>query len=320
MTTYINDIRLFLVCSALACQSLGSAEFKRPPNRTPSEIRHSLGELKAQSSLNAKAALLETALDSDVPEDLRVLAASIFQGKMTNRTEAAVLLESSNTRIQEAGLAAMIGCKLDAQLWQRLTSVLASGTAIQMGLVADIANYDDAFSGEKKALDLIKGFERLEDAIGAGELRGVKWNMKIPAAELACTQLLNALIGIKDLEYVHLAGLTPSTSGMLRDCILVARGFRGDTNVRQELRRIVQKTTQPLIRSKAITAIRQSGTKDDIPALERVAQEDSIVIKNYIPHLASPEEGLNTRTFYPLREQAAEAIKHIMKGSNPAPK
>lgn len=253
------------------------------------------------------------ALAPGIRADLASYAASAYCAKLTNKANAAVLLESENEGIRDLALARMIGCEIDTSIWEKLKTVLASGTARQMGLVAAIAHHDPGgMSANEKASVLIKGFQRLEFAAGAKKrIVGGEWNMVLTESEIAWGRFARALMSLRGLETQVLMDLTPKDPGNLRDCVLIARRYRGDSTVNENMHRIVLQNPLVSIRSLGISTIAGSGRPEDIPALRRVAEGDPAVISNYSPHIPRSEEDMTPRVFYPLRTKATEGINRI---------
>ncbi len=295
-----------LLAPRLICQAASTSE-------TSEQARATILELKRQNSPTARAKLCEMAISSGTPKNLAVWAASAYCSTIMNKTDAARLLKSADEKIQDLALARMVGATLDEGTWRQLWPFLASGTARQMGLVASIAGEDcGSVPAKEKAEILLEEFRRLESArqvhrsvvLGQSQMRHAE-------GEVAYWDLSRCLMKMGQLDLETLATLTPEAPGHLRDCVLVARGSRGDANVKGELHRIVLQSSYALIRSLAIQAIGQLGAADGIPILERVAQEDPAVITNYFPHWVRSPDDLKPRTHYPLREKAAQVASRM---------
>lgn len=318
--TMQNTHNVLLCCSVAITLVWSNWAFSAQSVKTPAEIESALKALKLGASETTAEALLEIALAPGVRKDQAIHAASLYRSKITNQVEAARLLTAGNDEIREIGLSAMVGCQLDSHLWEELKVVLGSGTVRQKGLVAAIAHHDDRFSAQQKAATLISSFDELEAGRGAGTKIWYLWQTQSTACEIAYEQLTKCLMQMKGLEIADLISLTPSESGVFRDCLIVARAYRVNESAREELRHLALENEFMLIRNLAIAALARGRAAQDRETLERIAKEDPAVVKNYTPHLARSDADLNPRTFYPLREQASEAIQRITRSSDRGPR
>jgi len=134
--------------------------------------------------------------------------------------------------------------------------------------------------------------------------------------------VVDALGELRGLEEEFLRQQTVETEGLVRDCVLLARGRRGDAQAKDQLRRLAQEHPPAAFRWRASEAFFKLGTPEDLPWLRAVAKRDSFYIEKWVPGLVASEDDEIPRDYYPLRERAREVIRTIERqaGSSCLPK
>ncbi|MCJ7736731.1 MAG: HEAT repeat domain-containing protein, partial [Anaerolineae bacterium] len=91
-------------------------------------------------------------------------------------------------------------------------------------------------------------------------------------------------------------------SGEVREHILVALVYAGDREAVPHTRELVTQASSPAVRMDAARALGQAGDLEAIPQLAAALQDSYVV---------TGEDDLGAYTMYPVREQAAAALRAL---------
>jgi hypothetical protein len=261
----------------------------------------------------ARAALFRLATSKKVEPIWALGAAGAIANTMQDKLEALPLLKTDNTAILERVMPRMIGCALTPRSWAEIQPLLAFPSARVRGLVALIVKEDkgNVPPGEQ-AKSLVVGMEGLETLPGATKLLGYGFDgAQFAEYEIVYEHFFSALAALGRFDPSILRGLTPTHEGNSRDCLLLARAECNDAEVRSEVRRIVVQQPSAIFRRIALRLIERAGTPEDLPSLEKVAHDDPLLLRNYVPHLVRSAADMEPRNCYLLREQAQNVIELI---------
>jgi len=67
--------------------------------------------------------------------------------------------------------------------------------------------------------------------------------------------------------------LTPPTPGLVRECVIVALGIRGDATILPEYRRLMEQSIRPGVRLVAVEGFQKLAKPDDLELLDRTRTE-----------------------------------------------
>ena len=116
---------------------------------------------------------------------------------------------------------------------------------------------------------------------------------------------IDSLAKMKDVDE-SLAEATSGTTGITLTCVCLARAFRGDHSVKEDVIRILQNLDAGIMRVWAAYALRIVGSVDDKNVLVDIANRDPFQRKR-----GGCDSPKNEELFYPVREAARGTLKHL---------
>jgi len=307
-----------------AASALETVKNGRPSERHAAVRR--LGELRTPE---ARAILLEVALERRGDFGLRHWAAHCYVKAIQHPREARALLGAPDPRIATVGLLALRGEAIDRELLDDLKRCLHSANVhvrTCCGQVIETALANQSPEETVRAvLESIRKAQTVDRADEPMSFAHEYFSVRTEAGWVYET-LIRALSQSPSIELKTLQDLTPNEAGLQRDCLLVARAQRGDMTQREELRRIIRTSTNSGIRWAGLRAFTSHGTPDDIPFLEQVARTDPLGIdltearRQLAPEVLAmnvPDPAADV--YYPIRTHAEQLSRQIKSRADRAP-
>jgi len=261
--------------------------------------------LQEMRSPQARDILLDIALGKTeaTRRSMKMWAARAYIKVIDDRSEAKGLLASTDDGVQNIGLVAMAGQRLDTDLVTSLGQLIRSEhSAVRWGVARVMAaEPSNQFAREKVSLlmDAIRDLDRWPG--GQNTLPGYLYTN----AEVDCHEYVRALVKM-DGSLKPMQEYSSNLTETAKEAIAIARAAKGDIAVKGDVLSIVRGSKNRLLRVLAIGSVGEIGTPGDIPLLRQIAETDALVEER---QMGVGSEG--TRKFYPGRVAASRAIKQI---------
>jgi len=260
---------------------------------------------------NGRKVLLDIALGNThfKEHDVWGWAARAYVRSLEDKSQAAKLLVSDRSDVQNAALLAMKGVSLGPDLLHRLKDLLASPVNAVRWSAARVLGADpgDKFTREKVEM-IVGAIERVIQLPNAEQRyprsslthAEVEWHVYIQVLK----EMPSADAALKEA--------TAETKGVTRKCLLLARGQRGDRSALGGIRDIIQDPDAGMLRAWAALTLGHLGSEKDIPTLKRIAASDPLKRQ---PGGCPPPPG-HAPEMFPVRAAARRAIANIEKREN----
>jgi hypothetical protein len=234
-----------------------------------------------------------------------------------------MLLQSTNRHIQAIAVRGLLRgyrdepIPLDRQAWEVVKGLLSAQNLDTRSAAATVTGRDSGneVPAAEKAEALIaalSGIETLPEAQQPTAF-GVHTFLRGARYEFVCLSIITALGDVRGLEAEFLRQQTEATTGVARDCVLLARGWRGDTLAKEDLRRMAREHPSAAFRWEAVGTFFKLGTTEDLPWLQDVAARDPFYMEKWLPGtFASPEDEI-PRDYYSIRDRAQKVMEDIRR-------
>ena len=239
------------------------------------------------------------------------------------------LLQSTNHEIQTIAVRGLLDAHrdgaipLDRRAWEVVKGLLSAESLEVRKAAAMVAGRDSGTEvpAVEKAQALVRALEGIETLPEAQKQTayGVHTFLRGARYEFACLIVVNALSELRGLEEEFLRRQPADTEVLVRDCMLLALGRRGDEHAKEGLRRLVQQHPSAAFRWEALGAFFKLGTTEDLPWLQELAERDPFYIAKWLPGKIESRDGDIPRDYYSVRERAREVMKAIEKRAAGAP-
>jgi hypothetical protein len=297
------------------------------PALTASQRRPIMQALSRMKSAEAQRVLLEVACGS-LGSEAEFSGAVYYLAAINSESDARRLFASEDPKVWCVALRTLWKrqSSVDAELLADVGRMLGSEDLEVRQNCARLLSLDPSVElGREKALALIMSIEtvsrlpRSNEPAGHTHEYGRPWTV----AGLVYEDIIEALGGARCIDAALLKEATPESSGLARDCVLIARAQRQDATVRTELYRIMRESPVGKIRFAAVDAFCRPdyGRPEDLPELELVAAEDplstTLVDGQSIPLGREDwlQPGHPPPEAFPIRHHAREAIQRIRQQS-----
>ena len=124
----------------------------------------------------------------------------------------------------------------------------------------------------------------------------------LPADAFTRLHFTRALTELGPEAVPALSEAVDDASGETREHLLIALTYAGDRDVLPEARALVTQAADPVVRMDVARALGKAGDQDAVAQLEAALQD---------PYVVTAEDHLGTYTIYPVREQAAAALRAL---------
>lgn len=240
-----------------------------------------LGQLGIRRTDEARVLLLKAAYGAYGRAN-EERAARCFVNSLDDRSQARALLNMTNTTALGAVLAAMYGLPIDPSLLTEIQRLLGSPSLYVRGNCVGLIEKDPSgLHGPEKVRMMLDSLQSAMTLPTATQFEGIhgyavgEWT-RLGAFAFDITRTLSESKGI---EPAMLEQETPRRSGLVRECLIVARGWRGDRNVKAELRQVMDGGTLPEVRVLAVNSFETMAEPADRAVLERIASQDPFAVK-----------------------------------------
>ena len=264
--------------------------------------------LEKMGSPMARENLLNIALGKTQAKllSMKKWAAGAYIKVIDDRSEAKRLLASNESRVQNIGLTAMAGQKLEENTLKKLGELIDSQNRIVRWSTATVMAKEpsDKFAQEKIVL-LVNA---IQDSDQYPEDRSTHPTSIFTYAEVGRYNYTMALAGMKGALKPMRDSSDLAKTTEAKQAITIARAMQGDMTVKGDILRIStsRDSKNRLLRVLAIRSLEKIGTQGDIPLLRQIAEADPLVEERQMGF--GP---VRIRKFYPGREAASRAIKRI---------
>ncbi|MBM3883448.1 MAG: hypothetical protein FJ387_27700 [Verrucomicrobia bacterium] len=236
-------------------------------------------------------------------------ACTLYLRSLQDKSEGRRLFCAQSDDNVASALRVMIGLPIGRQFMDDLGVLMKSrGFFVRCNSVRAIQEDPRGDFAEEKVkllLESLSSAAALPDAHQPSRLMGwgdQGWS-QIGDFSLA---VAGALMSAKGIDLLLLTRLTPPDAGIDRDCMVIARRFRGDESVLAEYRHLMEHAELSGIRMTAISLLGERPQAEDREILERIAASD--------PHTFQPpprsRHGAKDVRF-PVREIADFALGRI---------
>jgi HEAT repeat protein len=154
-------------------------------------------------------------------------------------------------------------------------------------------------SVETRAGLLVEG---LEEELAAPAQDAPLKDSYLPASALLRLHFTRVLSELGPEAIPALRAQLDGASGAAREQLLVALAYAGDEDVLPQVRELVTQAADPVVRMDAARALGQAGDEDALPQLQAALAD---------PYVVTAQDDLGTYTIYPVREQAAGALRAL---------
>lgn len=237
-------------------------------------------------------------------------AAKNYVNIIQDKSNAAKLLDSTDSSVLDSALKALKGQPVEADLLEKLKKLLIAKdyhlrneAAAVMGKDPGTRYVSEKLTSIIETLDIV---EQLPDANepfhnphAVGTISDHYYN-----------SLLDALSEMKGADD-YLRQTTGNLSGKTYWCVVIARAKRGDASVKTDLYSIINNLSAEFFRCRAVRSLGSIGTKEDLPFLRELEKNDSFEVEKFSCLL--PKDGRQIEKIYPVRLEAGWAIKSIEK-------
>ncbi len=295
----------------------------------PVSDRHAaVRRLSELGTPEARKVLLDVALGR-YGRGSQTWAARCFVKVMEQPGEARALLTATNSEIATIGLLALRGEAIDRELLADLKRFLQSasvhvrtgcGQIIKAAPTSELP--DELVRAVLESIRTAHLIDRADEPMrAANEFISVRTEVG-----WVYETLISALSQSPSIELKLLQDLTPSESGLLRDCTLIARAQRGDRTLTGELRRIARTSPNSGVRWASLQPFATLGTIQDVPFLEELAQTDPLAVALTEAQRQAAADSLAIgiptpvpEVYYPIRSHAERLIRQIKSRADKVP-
>lgn len=324
--------------SLLACLWLGAAPTaveaaaEQPRNqevasaleiieRGPVSGRHAaVRRLSELGTPEARTILLDVALGRH-GRGSQTWAARCFVKAMEQPREARALLVATNQEIVTIGLLALRGEAVDQGLLADLKRLLQSPDVhVRVGCARIIRHAPANQSPAETVRAVIESIRTVHTIDRADEpMKAANESISVRTeAGWAYETMISALSQSPSLDLKLLQELTPSDTGLPRDCLFIARAQRGERLLGEELRRILRSCPNSGVRWASLQPFADRGTLEDVPFLEQLAQTDPLAVELTDAQREAAADSLELGipapipgVYYPIRSHVERLIRKI---------
>ena len=291
---------------------------------------YALDLLQAMGTEEARALLLDAAYGRLAgAEHLTESAASLYLNSMSEPREAVRLLDAEDTIILNRALVALRGLPLEAILLRKLDHLLQSDElavrhdALQTVRYAAPSDEATAAAAASTVLSSIESRAQLPRQDAPVVNWGGGWIEHFSRMDAFLIRATHALAYSEAIDASALRQLAPPTPGLVRECVIVALGIRGDATVLPEYRRLMEHSIRPGIRLVAVEGFQKLAKPDDLELLDRIRLQDPfmITLREEGGHfgLEAPHPGGGHRAVHPIRFYASQAASQLRPTQRPSP-
>jgi len=157
----------------------------------------------------------------------------------------------------------------------------------------------DDLSLKTRAALLVEG---LEGELAAPTEDAPLKDTYLPASALVRLHYTRVLSELGPAAIPALRAQLDSASSGAREHLLVALAYAGDGDVLPQVRELVTQAVDPIVRMDAARALGQAGDQDAVSQLQAALAD---------PYVVTAVDDLGAYTIYPVREQAAGALRAL---------
>ncbi|MHB9007479.1 MAG: hypothetical protein ACYDC1_11170, partial [Limisphaerales bacterium] len=271
-----------LIEPASALRSLSTEQLKSALRGSSSRQRHDiLRELGTRRTADAREVLLAVVLGKHGNLH-REWATSCYLQSLDDKSQAKALLRADSDDAVGRSLAKMYGLPIDSSLLTEIQRLLGSPSLYVRGNCVDLIERDPSgLHGPEKArlmLDSLQSATALPTATQFRNSHGFavgEWT-QLGAFAFNITSTLSEAKGI---DPATLEQETPRWSGLVRECLIVARGWRGDRSIKAELLQVMEHGALPELRVLAVHSFQTMAEPADRAVLERIANTDPFAVQ-----------------------------------------
>lgn len=207
-------------------------------------------------------------------------AARNYTRKLKDKTKAKSLLDSTDINVQNVALNALRGTAIDSDFLALLNKYLSQSKYYNVRRSAARVMADDPNStyAEQKVSAIIKTIDSVAQLPRAWEKYQYDWIGSL--ADIQYQFLTDALAKMKGADE-PLRDITDKVNGLTRDCVIVARAYRGDASVKPQVYRFLRDPNAVKLihmRRLAVGSFAHIGDNGDVKFLQDIAKNDSVEI------------------------------------------
>jgi len=236
-------------------------------------------------------------------------AAARYVASITDKSQAAALLASSDLRVLQEGVRGLTGTQLSRKTFDRLVALMrmrSDDGHLQFLIVRMFAADATETFAEAKVAAIVGGIGRIATMPKADDVA-------LPGsgtyAEARYRSYIDALAKLAPggARLAGPMGKAKRNTPTWR-CLVLGRAFAGDRAVRADVRTVLADPAAGIFRAWAAEGLGHIGTKEDLPLLRRVAKTDPMTRKR-----GGCTPPLSDQPYYPVRVAAGGAVKAIEK-------
>ena len=292
---------------------------RAPQRRT---IMQALSRMKSAES---QRVLLEVACGG-LGSEAEFGGAVYYLAAITNQSDARHLFAARNPEVWGVGVRALTKANvpLDAELMRSVACVLqSSDTQVRSSAAYYLKTEPSSGFGREKAVALVASLESIEKTTNFNQRFGSNHEIVLMSTQggWTCRSIIAALATAEGVDLAMLRELTPAKTGLARDCVFIAMGWRSDRAVKPELHRIMRGSSVADVRYAAVNAFDFPGyaAADDLPVLEEIAASDPLngeldAAKKQHYSEGFPSETVAPDRIYPVRDYAHAVAARLSKG------
>jgi hypothetical protein len=287
--------------------------------RTNSAFIRELGKMRTEA---ARGALLRIAYGELGPMEVTT-AAHEYADSLADKSGARALLILADPEAVAHGLRVLAGQPVDSELMEKLKEMLNSDSTeirwrASLVLGAD-TNGITAVERATAVAGAMKTTLRCKDAQVLTSSSPESWfDDRFPAGEHALNTQAYVLGKMKGLPSGFLAAQSLSADGIVRDFMILARGYAEDAAVRSELRQVLTNSPSVLARFTALELVAKDAGPEDLAALRFLSKNDRFQSEPRGNYPNKPWADLDLwnkphAKIYPLRITAEQRLK-VLEG------
>jgi len=204
-------------------------------------------------------------------------AARSYTRKLKDKTRAKSLLDSTGINVQRVALNALRGTAIDSDFLALLNKYLLDPKfPLRKNAVRVMADDPNSTYAEQKVSAIIKTIDSVAQLPRAWE----KYQYVGSLADIQYQFLTDALAKMKGADE-PLREITDKVNGLTRDCVIVARAYRGDDSIKPKVYRFLRDpNAMNLIhlRQLAVGSFTRIGDNGDVKFLQDIAKNDPVEI------------------------------------------
>lgn len=206
-------------------------------------------------------------------------AARSYTRKLKDKTRAKSLLDSTGINVQRVALNALRGTAIDSDFLALLNKYLLDPKfPLRKNAVRVMADDPNSTYAEQKVSAIIKTIDSVAQLPRAWEKYQSDWIGSL--ADIQYRFLTDALCKMKGADE-PLREITDKVNGLTRDCVIVARAYRGDDSIKPKVYRFLRDpNAMNLIhlRQLAVGSFTRIGDNGDVKFLQDIAKNDPVEI------------------------------------------